>query len=148
MPVIVDDAPVYVPPLMVLALIVSPAIVLPVRLATVVDASVDEPETVRLVKAPSVAVIRFVNIELKVAKTEARPCDDEVPETVVELNEPVPPLKVLALMVLPAIVCAVTLVRVVEARVDEPETERLVVVRFEVLKLVEVALVVVPLVAV
>ncbi len=46
---------------------VSPAIVWPVRLATVVDASVDEPETVRLVKAPSAAVIRFVNIELRVA---------------------------------------------------------------------------------
>ena len=92
---------------------------------TVVEASVEEPETVRLVNAPVAAVIRFVNIELNVAKTDERPCELLVPDTVVELNDPVPPVNVLETIVLPAMVCAVTLVSVVDARVEEPDATRL-----------------------
>ncbi len=103
---------------------VFPAIVLPVRLATVVDARVEEPETVRLVNEASVATKFWISALVIAANTDERPCDDEVPVIVVELNNPVPPLKVLALMVLPAIVRPVKLETVVDPSVEDAVTKR------------------------
>ncbi len=113
------------PVFVVFVLTVFALIVLPVKFDTVVDASVDEPETARLVKVASVALSAAVNSELKVAKIPLKPTADEVPVSVVEPKFPVLPLYELKTAALPATVPPVKLVTVVEPSVDEPETERL-----------------------
>ena len=133
-----------------------PAMLLAVTLVSVVEARVEEPETVRLVRKPVVAVMVLRSAVVIAAYTDERPSAELVPvrvedapamvpavitprlafvekrfvEEAVEaklLDEvALPRVAVLVLMVFPAMVCAVMLVSVVEARVDEPETVRLV----------------------
>ena len=72
-------------------------------LVTVVDARVDEPETVRFVKFPTTEVIVLVKMELIDANNALTPEDDDVPVSVDDAPENVPPRKVFALTLLPAI---------------------------------------------
>ncbi len=91
---------------------------------TVVEASVDEPVTVRFVKFATAEVITFVKIALIDANNALTPEDDDVPVSVDDAPENVPPANVFAVTVLPATVWPVMFVTVVEARVDEALTLR------------------------